>query len=337
MTAPTKTGPTNAQEVAPVGGRVYIDPVSDERFPSVTTIIGATSAKHGIAPWSSKLAAEFAIDNEIAWKAVLEAAGRDAAIELIAKASDRYRDAAGVRGSFVHDVIESLVLDKPLPLITGDVEAAMLDQFLAWCADYEVEFFMSELTVANRTLGYAGTLDGGAILHACHDQRALIDAKTGKSLWPAEVVPQLAAYRGAEEVWLPLGGKDAMPEVDLVAALHLRADGYDFTELRGDDDAWADWTCKVASYYAARKIAGRKSIVGRVRRDNDPWYVGDFPSLNRYAAPLAACGLTTLEQVVMFTPTDLQRLEGIGPKAVEALLAAISSVGLAPTAQKVSA
>lgn len=333
MTSTTqeRPGPANAENVAAVGGRVYTDPVSDERFPSVTTIIGATSAKHGIADWSAKLAAEFAIDNVPVWQGVLQAAGRDAAVDLIRKASERYRDAAGARGSFVHDVIESLALDKPAPVIEGEVEAALLDQFLRWVSDYDVEFHAAELTVANRTLGYAGTLDAIVTLGRCSGRRYLIDAKTGKSLWPAEVAPQLVAYRRAEEVWLPMGGKDDMPEVDGAAALHLHADDYDFVELKADDLAWEDFCNRVRAYQSARQLSGKRSVVGKIRREGDPRYVEDFVSLSICRSALEKLGLTTLEQLAEFTVADLRRLDGVGPKSVTAIGRALSACGLATT------
>lgn len=337
------TGPEHAENVARAGGRVYTDPVTNKKYPSVTTILNDTSSKHGLIDWAARKAAEYAYDHTDAWRAVAASMatpelGRDAAVTLISKAHDRYRDAKGDLGSMVHAIVEALVLDKSLPVVEPGTQAAgMLDAFLEWVTDYDVTFFMAELTVANNTHGYAGTLDAGVHLGAVTNEdgeprSVVIDIKTGSSIFPADVLAQLVAYEHAEEVWLPMGGKDTLPDVDSIAVLHLKCDentgewSYDFREIAEDKasnaEHWDAFVKRCADYHAQRSIGASKYLLRRVRRDRDPWYIADLPSLARCAGPLAKVGLTTLEEVGEFGVDKLLMLDGIGVKSIQAIRAA---------------
>jgi hypothetical protein len=98
-------------------------------------------------------------------------------------------------GSYVHEVIEALILGGEIPDIPehlADAEidgeridlGAIVDGFLAFRAEHKPVFEIAEATVANPIHGYAGTLDIIAYLPAMK-RRLLIDAKTGATLDPA--------------------------------------------------------------------------------------------------------------------------------------------------------
>jgi len=95
-----------------------------------------------------------------------------------------------------------------------------------WLEDFMPEFEMTEATVANPVVGYAGALDCVCRIPVL-DKRLVIDYKSGKGIY-ADVALQLSAYRYATEVWLPNAIKEPMPETDGGAVLHLKPGGYEF-------------------------------------------------------------------------------------------------------------
>lgn len=115
------------------------------------------------------------------------------------------------RGTYVHKCAEALALGQ-----TIDVEPeykGYVDQYRQFLEDFQPEFLLAEAPVYNLTRGYAGTLDGVAIIDG---QTVVIDIKTTehgpdavtrkgrpKSRPPfPEVALQLTMYRNAELVGL---------------------------------------------------------------------------------------------------------------------------------------
>ena len=99
-----------AATTADDGSRTYIYPPTGEQFPSVTTVLSATEGKPWLAPWSARIAAEYAIDNLAGLHDVVAAQGRDAAVDLAKKQATQIRDRKRDTGGYVHDVVEALVM-----------------------------------------------------------------------------------------------------------------------------------------------------------------------------------------------------------------------------------
>ena len=206
----------------------------NERYWSVTTILQAVP-KYALVPWTAKSVAEYACDNIEVVKTLVEAGDRDAAIDMLKRAGDRFRDKKAELGSSVHLAAEAYALGKPQPPWPLEIRAHM-EQFAAFLDEYRPEILMTEASVYNRTERYAGTLD--MIARFANPKRKLIvDVKTGKNVYP-EVALQLAMYRYAEFIGLPDGSQRAMPAVDGAAVLHLGAEGYDLREVDADDNIW---------------------------------------------------------------------------------------------------
>lgn len=240
---PAKTGPANSETDPDSGTRWYIHPVTGERFPSVTTILQVV-AKEALPYWAAKVTAEHALANlPLLVKAIRRPAcdmkGDDRCglcLDCVAldlrRAPDRERDAAADRGSRIHHVADQHVLTGEVIEHHEDI-AAQVKQYLRFRDQYKPTYEASEMTVINRTHGWAGTLDAIVRLGWCPPkykhltgQSCVLDVKSGKSCY-REYAWQLAAYKAAEFVLLPDGTELPMPETsEFGLLLHVRPDNY---------------------------------------------------------------------------------------------------------------
>ncbi len=233
----------NADTNPDTGERHYIHPRTGERFVSVTTVLHVVG-KDGLPYWAAKTVQEYA--QEIVPTLVRAArkrpcdvkgddrcrACRDCVGLDLRRAPDRMRDEAANRGTRVHQVAEHYVLTGEL-LDHDDDIAPFVAQYLAFWQQFQPTYDAAEMTVINRTHGFAGTLDKVVRLGWCPPKyRHLIgqpmvgDNKSGKGVYP-EFALQLSAYRHGEAVLMPDGTEVPMPEViDTGALFHFRPDNY---------------------------------------------------------------------------------------------------------------
>ncbi len=278
----------------------YVYPPTGEELTRVTTVLDGTEGKRYLVPWSAKLAAERAVDDIEHVLRLIQAAaspeeGREAAVDYLKTAAAEQRDLKADTGSYVHAVVEALILwqasppgtggDLNLPLLPEHLEGqdyddlpveevadVMLDGFLNFVSDYRPQFRAAEMTVFNCPLGVAGTLDMIATLPGLAVGRAgrlipgdgitpCIDVKTGRNpgvTWQE----QIAAYRRSPECLMPMGEIVPMPATDAGMVLHLRPEhprGYKLMLISGADDA-AAWNRfrRAVEIYRGRKAAKAK-------------------------------------------------------------------------------
>ncbi len=237
----------NPRNAASVGNkRLYDDPLTGEKFWSVTTIISGGLPKPALLPWGIKSVAEVAVAKHRTLTAMtLECAGGecgpgdwcascDAAVRWLKSAPYQQRDKAADIGTQVHEAAEAYKLGKPMPPWPDGIAPSM-EQYEHWLLAFGPSFEQTELTVYNRTQRYAGTLD--AIVTLSDGRRLLIDYKTGKGVYP-EVGLQLAAYRYAEYMRLPDMSEAPVLEVDGAAVLHLLPGSWQFIEVRADPEVF---------------------------------------------------------------------------------------------------
>lgn len=326
------------------GSRWYVDPWSDRRFASVTTIIGMNTSKPWLVAWGAKLAAEYAVERHdlIAhmlapeageeelpetFRAVKERDRLLAAIDHVKREGARRREAARDTGTWVHDVIEALVLDTALPVLPPEVEP-FAEAFVDWHCAWNPRYIMAEATVCNRRYGYAGTADIVAYLPAL-DRTCLIDAKSGANL-DLEMPIQLTAYAEAEEVWLPFGRKAKMPRVDMAAVLHLRPEGAKLIDvpLGGDHFSAFLRMLELTEWRDAQpKRMGRVIYPPLADGTQPPPLLEDIDMPCR--AILADAGVTRLDHLTDMTGEKLLGLKGIGAKKLEAIRVALAAEGAA--------
>lgn len=283
------------------GSRHYIYPPTGERLVSVTTILSATEGKRYLIPWAARLAAEYAIDNADMLAKTMLAEGRKAAVDIAKKQAEQIRQLKADAGTYVHDVVEALILWAASPEGTGaeivlpllpehlagadyddqplqDVTDWMIDGFLNFVSDFRPEFIAAEMPVFNQPLGIAGTLDIIAAFHGVKIGPAgrfvpapgyrlplVTDVKTGRNLdvtWREQV----AVYKRMLECLLPMGELMPLPETEGAAVLHLRPEherGYRLMLISGADDE-AAWQTFQSAYKTYRDRAAAKAKPGKV-------------------------------------------------------------------------
>jgi hypothetical protein len=185
----------------------------DERFWSVTTIIGALD-KPALVPWAAKETAKAAIANERAWRSRLENEGEESAIQYLTGA--RFRRAPGERtatdlGTAIHAAAETKVLHGEYSAEQrSDAELApFLVQVDSFLEEIAPAYLAAEVTVFSPTYGYAGTcdaiatIDGNDYVLDYKSTREDLDYQNKLRKPYPEVGLQLAAYRHAEiaAVW----------------------------------------------------------------------------------------------------------------------------------------
>lgn len=348
----------------PDGTRYYTHPATGEQLLSVTTVLGATEGKPYLVPWSAKLSAEHAVDHLDVIQKILATEGRNAAVKLLKGRAEDLRKLKADVGTYVHDVQEALILwaaseegtgtDITLPVLPEklhgalydgepieDVAEWMVDGFVNFVTAFNPVFKAAEMTVYNRVLGVAGTLDMIQHLHgvrlaadgrlrAAPGQvlRLCVDTKTGRHLG-CTVQEQVAAYRRMTEALMPMGQIEAMPATDAGAVLHLRPehrDGYRLIPISLADDAKAWNRFRRAVELAAGRSAlnGKPGRVARPPRPDGavpaPWLDDlDGEGYGRVLGPLIKAGLDDLDEVAAFTAADLRGIRGIGPKSIDTI------------------
>lgn len=367
MTAPQQS------QTSSDGSRHYTHPVTGEQLTSVTTVLGATTGKPFLAPWAARLAAEFAVDNLKLITDLADTKGRAAAVDLVKDQARLLRERKRDAGTYVHDVQEALILwaaspdrtgsDIVLPVLPEHLEDAdyddapladvvewMVDGFVAFVSAFDPEFEAAEMTVFNRQLGVAGTLDmiirirgvaltpDGRMVPALGNVLVLcVDTKTGRYL-DVTVQEQLAAYRRMREALMPMGDVRPMPPTDAAAVLHLRpehTDGYRLMPVSAADDAqaWNRFRRAVEVATGRAQVRGKPGHVAYpLRADGTMSAVRladlDGEGYGRVLSPLIKAGYDDVEDLALSTAADLMEVRGIGKKSIDVIRQLLDDHGL---------
>lgn len=297
LTADPPGSPASVRDKDDRDGRHYRHPRTGDRLPSVTNVLDSTAAKPHLVPWSAKIAAGYAVDHPYRLIRLKREQGRDAAVAEAGRQAELIRNLKRELGSYVHAVVEALVLwaaspdgtgaEIGLPLLPEHLAGTYYDEdpvesvadwmvtgFVNWVSDFQPGFFAAEMAVFNLTLGVAGTLDlivdlygvaigpAGRLIPAPGNVlRLCVDVKTGRYL-DVTMPEQISSYRRMEEALLPMGELIAMPATHASAVLHLRPEyerGYRLILVSGHNDATA-WNRfrRALDLYIGRKAAKTK-------------------------------------------------------------------------------
>jgi len=244
-------------------GEVDVKPAAeDERFHSVTTIIGALD-KPALMYWAAEQTAELAVSVARSLPHRVEEEGHDAVVKWLRDARFRPpkgRKSASELGTAVHDACEKYAITGIRPEVDDPEVEPFLDRFDEWAQKWQPEYLAAEAAVYNLKYRYAGTLDaiaiidGATVLLDYKSSRKSLDSQ-GKPTKPyPEVGLQLAAYQNAEimAVWRArrfesyrrryyLLSPDEkvegieMPKVDGAMALHLTPEHADLYPIDTSD------------------------------------------------------------------------------------------------------
>lgn len=192
-------------------GRMYARSTSEPySVPSITTVIGQQA--HTLDGWFSYMgASSLAKDPELPQLLGSPARIRQA-INKAARAAEDYRDDAARRGDRVHTYCEQVALralGRPHRMketreeLSANGEESFAARFDEWWELFRVEPLAPEITVWNKSVGYAGTLD---LVARINGRICLIDYKTKGTTRDGTVKPlddkvvmQLVAGMKAEE------------------------------------------------------------------------------------------------------------------------------------------
>ncbi|MGI8333418.1 hypothetical protein ACRYCC_25995 [Actinomadura scrupuli] len=259
---------------------------------SVTTVLNLGSPKESLIHWAGNLVAETAMAYlPRLVRASLHPATRKEVYDWLRRAHTRKRDERGDLGSAVHLIIESKILDQPIPaeIIEDPEMAPYIEHFEAFVREWQVTFKASEMVVANYDDEYAGTLDFtldsplfAEALGCPPDTDVMGDTKTGgeldeltydggiKGVYP-EAGVQMSAYRRAPYGWLRDGTRVPRPLChDTGVVLHLRPEGYRLYPVRCGDDVYAAFLNirKVADFQTglAKNVVGKALTPPKIRK-----------------------------------------------------------------------
>lgn len=257
-----KAPPTRIQKRGN-GHSYYLD---GEYAPGVTTILSNGIPKPGLIGWASRIPADFvanlltvAKDSQGRTRIVADEMieelrqwqqsrtgskvvpwsdatplPRAAVADALASLRDRDRDAAAGRGTEVHKIAERLALGEEVEI--PDEIAGHVRSYLRFLDEWQPRDALVETVIVNRRWRYMGKTDLIATFDDLPEWIAerigsttgtgLLDVKTSRSGIFAEVALQLEAYRRGE-TYLVGREERPMPQIDFVAAIHVRSDGYD--------------------------------------------------------------------------------------------------------------
>lgn len=244
------------------GHSYYLD---GEKCPGVTTILSKGIPKDGLIGWASNIPANFVantlttarsgdrvrivaddlVEQLREWQATRTGSKvikwddatplpRGAIADALASLRFRDRDEAAGKGAEVHRFGERLAHGDEVEV--PDELRLHVESYVRFLNEWEPTNAIVEGVVINRRWRYMGKFDiladfPGKVWSSGPWQgrpvgRGLLDLKTARSGIFADVALQLQGYRFGETL-LTAGGETPMPEVDFVAAIHVRADGYD--------------------------------------------------------------------------------------------------------------
>lgn len=218
----------------------YRHPQTGEEFPSYSSIAGMLN-KPGLLYWAANRVAHAAVwdPHGVSHRAAqlhIEAFDSGKAVPLeecfyhaLRGAPWRERDEKADLGTAVHAAIERYQ-QEDLPGIYPASVAPYMVQFEGFLRNHKPHIVANEVTIYNRTIGYAGTLDILANLNipGTHGpgQLAIIDIKTGKNVYPDAAIQQ-NAYANGEVFYDEWERKDIdMPEVEAAYVLHIQSTHY---------------------------------------------------------------------------------------------------------------
>ncbi len=224
----------------------------------VTTILGGAIPKPALPKWSAKSVAEYVAQNREGIEH-LYGMGEAPMVAALKDVPWQQRDAAGKRGTEVHDLAERYVKGEKIEVpdeIAGHVESCA--QFIE---DWKIKPVLVEQCVGSREHQYAGKLD--LVADSANAPRAIYDWKTAKSGIYGETAFQLVGY-GMAEFYGENGDETPMSDLGICESygVHIRADGYDVIPLKYGPDIYAEFVTLVNASRINARCSGNWKVPG---------------------------------------------------------------------------
>ncbi|GAA3878711.1 hypothetical protein GCM10022243_49280 [Saccharothrix violaceirubra] len=200
--------------------------IDGKRALGVTTVLKAVPKE--LVGWSARTVADFVVEHPGLLQDLIRDGGGDATRDFLAGLPFQQRNAAAVRGTAVHRLAERIMHGDEVEV--PDDLVPYVRSYIAFCDDWQPTALHSELVVASRKHGYAGTLDSILRIPVQGLGVVQVDYKTGNGVY-GEVALQTAAYRYADVYLDEDGVEQPMVPVDGVYVLHVRPEGYELMPL----------------------------------------------------------------------------------------------------------
>lgn len=221
--------------------------------------IGVTTALRALpidlVGWSARIVADHVIANPTLIQQLISHGGDGPTRDYLAGLPFQHRNKAGVRGSAVHKLAERVVLGEEV-----EVEAELepyVESYIRFLDDWNPKAVHSELVVASREHGYAGTLDSIQDIPVLG--RVQVDYKTGNGIYGKDAL-QVTAYEHADCCLID-GAEQFMPFVDSSYILHIQPDGYGFYPVKSSGEAFQTFLSVLTVYKrAVQKVHGTQRI-----------------------------------------------------------------------------
>jgi hypothetical protein len=218
--------------------------IDGQRATGVTTALRALPID--LVGWSARTVADHILANPKLIQQMISQGGDGPTRDYLAGLPFQKRNSAGVRGTAVHKLAEQVVTGE-------EVEA-----YIRFLDDWNPRSVASELVVASREHGYAGTLD--SIQDVPELGRVQVDYKTGNGIYGKDGL-QVTAYQFADCCLWPEQGELPMPTVDASYILHIQPDGYGLYPVKSDEESFETFLSVLEVYRrAVQKVRGAQKI-----------------------------------------------------------------------------
>lgn len=218
------------------GERHYVlEPIPNDPVPSVSVVLSRIAAAWSLQLWKDKnLVRTIVRDPGLLALAEVEGTLYDA-IDGARRRGDQTGANFGTAG---HEIARAIEAGVPAEQLRSPSMAWFVDKYMALRAEIGWRCVRSEYSVGNVTYRYGGTVDAATVMP--HEGLIVCDVKTGKSLYPREVL-QVAAYANAE---LAVDGTELPPvRKDIGALIHVPREGKPSVRIVDLREAWSVFRC----------------------------------------------------------------------------------------------
>lgn len=242
-----------------------------QKIISVTKALSLGMPKPALINWAASEAAQLAWEK----KDELATAPYSEFIATVAKAHERKRNTAAVKGTAVHNFGERLVRGDRVEGIPDEV-AAKVDQYVRFLNEWQVVPLVVERPVCNLEVPYGGTFDLVFTSPLFPGRVLLGDIKTAKGVYGDNAL-QLEAYARADFFIDEHESEVAMSSLGITdhVVIHLEDGAYHVTEMERGDAVWGAFLTAVSM---ARLFDGPRGeteldalVVGEIFKPGEAW------------------------------------------------------------------
>lgn len=230
----------------------------DDQYLSVTNALKLGLPSGHIAKWYAKIVAEYAMENAYE---LFHEHDDDEAVKWLKQQPALVRDAAGERGSLIHELCERYVLEHGairLDEYDSDIVNAVA-LYANWIDTMKPEFIAVEGVVYNRRHRYAGTMD--MLVDLPGYGPVVIDIKSGRGVYGSAALQQ-TAYRRAE--FIAVGDDEVpMPKTRGAFVLHLQKTQWRLLPVETGRGSWSAFLHALHTAYWIAGEGGERGAVGQ--------------------------------------------------------------------------